>query len=103
MPIPIDTIGNSSFNGKTILSRNGFVCKICTQYTYINSLLMLYPLFRGPVLLKKSEPSDRGDGINTHTNTNNLCYLLIVKKRTPIVIILNHSLQVPPKHLKLNF
>ena len=25
------------------------------------------PLFRGPVLLKKSEPSFWGEGINTHT------------------------------------
>ena len=29
-------------------------------------------LFRGLVLLKKSEPSLRGEGINTHTHT---CYL----------------------------
>ena len=33
----------------------------------LSSVKKSKPLFRGPVLLKKSEPSLRGEGINTHT------------------------------------
>ena len=37
MPIISDTIYNSNFNGKSNSSKNGFVCKIFTEHTYINS------------------------------------------------------------------
>ena len=41
-PISSDTIYNSNFYGKTNFSKNNLFCKIFTQYTYVNSLPMLY-------------------------------------------------------------
>ena len=55
------------------ISLNYFVLKSLqvgvrtTTPDVLSSVKKLRPLFRGPVLLKKSEPSLRGEGINTHT------------------------------------
>ena len=40
----------------------------------LSSLKKFNPLFRGPVLLKKIEPSLRGEGINTHTHDIFSCF-----------------------------
>ena len=67
VPIPTDTFYNSNFNGKTTFSTNYLVCMICIKYTFIILLPMHYQSF----------------------------YILEVNKITPIVIILDHILQVP--------
>ena len=57
----------------THTSLNYFVLKTpqvrvrTTPPDVVSSVKKLKPLLRGPVLLKKSRPSLRGEGINTHT------------------------------------
>ena len=53
MPISTDTVYSSNFNGESTFSKNDFVRRIFTKYTYKNSVQMLYPSIYGIYLQLK--------------------------------------------------
>ena len=61
---------NSLMFGLLLFTVSGFIPTKLSSHNppdVLSSVNKSKPIFRGPVLLKKSEPSLRGEGRNTHT------------------------------------